>query len=74
MLRAQPTAITTNASPDIGAEPRDELTDTATVLGRVNPQPGATVTFNLYGPDDATCAGAPVFTPAPSHIRSRAGL
>lgn len=29
--------------------------------GRVNPQPGATVSFALYGPDDATCAGAPLF-------------
>jgi hypothetical protein len=28
----------------------------------MNPLPGATVTFSLYGPDDATCAGAPVFT------------
>ena len=25
------------------------------------PQPGATIDFRLYGPDDATCSGAPVF-------------
>lgn len=26
------------------------------------PNPTGTITFNLYGPDDATCAGDPVFT------------
>ncbi|MDT7713538.1 MAG: hypothetical protein QOG46_2364 [Pseudonocardiales bacterium] len=52
-------AIATVASPDVvlgGA-----LIDQATVSGRVNPIAGATVDFRLYGPDDATCAGAPVF-------------
>ena len=38
------------------------LVDLAIVSGRVNPQPGATVGFRLYGPNDATCSGAPVFT------------
>ena len=38
------------------------LVDLATVSGRANPQPGATVGFRLYGPNDATCSGAPVFT------------
>ena len=42
------------------------LTDTAIVSGRVNPQAGATITFTLYGPGDATCAGAPAFTPHPA--------
>ncbi len=37
------------------------MTDTALVLGRVNPQPGATINFALYGPDDATCVGPPLF-------------
>ena len=37
------------------------LSDTAMVSGRVNPQPGATVDFRLYGPNDAICSGAPVF-------------
>ena len=37
------------------------MADQATVFGRVNPQPGATIDFRLYGPGDATCAGAPVF-------------
>ena len=52
--------IATTASPGItlGA---GELSDTATVSGRDNPSPGATVDFRLYGPDDATCSGAPVF-------------
>lgn len=35
------------------------VTDTATVTGQT---PTGTVTFTLYGPDDATCATAPVFT------------
>ena len=39
-----------------------QLADTATVSGRINPQPGATIDFRLYGPDDATCSGVPVFT------------
>ena len=60
---ATPTLATT-ASPDItlGA---GSLTDTATVSGRSNPLAGATIVFNLYGPDDATCADAAVFTSAP---------
>ena len=55
------TTITSQASPIIrlGA---GVLTDTAIVSGRVNPVAGATVTFRLYGPGDATCTGAPVFT------------
>ena len=37
------------------------VTDTATLTGLVNPL-GGTITFRLFGPDDANCAGAPVFT------------
>ncbi|MDJ0770574.1 MAG: hypothetical protein QNJ12_17400 [Ilumatobacter sp.] len=57
-------SITTNASASVqvGA---GVLTDRATVTGRVDPQPGATITFRLYGPDDATCAQAPIFESAP---------
>jgi uncharacterized repeat protein (TIGR01451 family) len=56
--------IATTASPNItlGA---GSLTDTAVVSGRVSPQAGATVTFRLFGPDDATCTGTPAFSPAP---------
>ena len=39
-----------------------QISDTATVTGGLNPT--GTVTFNLYGPNDATCANAPVFTSA----------
>ena len=60
---ATPTLATT-ASPDItlGA---GSLTDNATVSGRSNPLAGATIVFRLYGPNDATCANAAVFTSAP---------
>ena len=59
VARARP-SIATAASPDIvlGA---GTLSDQATVNGRVHPQPGATVDFRLYGPDDADCSGPPVF-------------
>lgn len=40
---------------------RGFLADTAIVLGRVNPQPGATLGFALYGPDDPACGKPPVF-------------
>ena len=56
---AAPTIATTaSANTVVGGT----LTDTATVTGRSNPLAGATVTFRLYGPNDATCTGAPVFT------------
>jgi hypothetical protein len=50
--------ISTTASADIklgGA-----LTDTAHLTGGFNPT--GTITFKLYGPNNATCAGAAVFT------------
>jgi hypothetical protein len=56
------------ATPSIATTPTPTITvgsgqlaDSATVLGRVNPQPGATIDFRLYGPNNATCSGAPVF-------------
>ena len=36
------------------------LTDQATLSGGVNPT--GSITFRLYGPSDASCTGAPVFT------------
>ena len=54
-------AITSVASPTITAG-TGVLSDTATVSGRVNPVAGATITFRLYGPDDATCTTIPIFT------------
>ncbi|MEO8486701.1 MAG: IPTL-CTERM sorting domain-containing protein [Betaproteobacteria bacterium] len=54
-----PTIVTVaSAGGPIGTQ----LTDTATVSGGSNPT--GTVTFNLYGPNDATCTGTPVFTSA----------
>ena len=57
--RAQP-AMATQASSNV-ALGAGTLTDTAALTGRVNPS-GDSVTFTLYGPDDTTCTGAPVFT------------
>ncbi len=60
VAKASPTITTTaSANQKLGA---GTLSDTATVAGRVNPVAGGTVVFNLYGPNDATCANAPVFT------------
>jgi hypothetical protein len=62
------TVTITPATPSIATTPTPTITvgsgqlaDSATVLGRVNPQPGATIDFRLYGPNDATCTGAPAF-------------
>ncbi|NND75794.1 MAG: hypothetical protein HKN44_12390 [Ilumatobacter sp.] len=57
--KAQP-AIVTTASANVTLGTGD-LSDSATVTGRVNPDAGGTVDFRLYGPSDATCAGTPVF-------------
>jgi hypothetical protein len=57
--KANPT-IATLASPSVPAG--GSITDSATVSGLVSPVAGATVTFNLYAPSDATCSAAPVFT------------
>ncbi|MFN3258175.1 MAG: LPXTG cell wall anchor domain-containing protein [Ilumatobacter sp.] len=56
----QPT-LTTQASPAMRLG-EGQLTDTANVTGRINPQPGATISFALYGPDDDDCSGTPIFT------------
>ena len=70
IVSAQPllavTTITSQSSPNVilGA---GLLSDTATVSGRVNALAGATITFRLYGPADAACTGAPVFTSTVVH-------
>ncbi len=51
-------AIATTAS--AGGPAGTALTDQATLSGGFNPT--GSITFRLYGPNDATCAGAPVFT------------
>ncbi|HEX2054381.1 MAG TPA: Ig-like domain repeat protein [Actinomycetota bacterium] len=55
---AQP-AIVTNVTP-ANASLNEPVTDTATLSGGVNPT--GTITFTAFGPNDATCAGAPVYT------------
>jgi hypothetical protein len=60
-------AIVTRAAPSLSTIASGDVPlggavmDSATVSGRVAPEPGATIDFRLYGPNDATCAGAPVF-------------
>jgi uncharacterized repeat protein (TIGR01451 family) len=59
VLKVNPTIATqASASVVVGGQ----ISDTATVSGGTNPT--GTVTFNLYGPDDATCANAAIFTSA----------
>ena len=59
VLRAQPSIATIPSSPIVLGV--GQLADSATVSGRVNPQPGASVDFRAYGPNDATCSGPPAF-------------
>jgi len=56
--KAMPT-ITSQASPDatLGAL----VGDVATTIGRIDPVGPADVVFRLYGPDNATCTGTPIF-------------
>ena len=59
VLKVNPTIATqASASVEVGGQ----ISDTATVSGGTNPT--GTVTFNLYGPDDATCGNAAIFTSA----------
>jgi hypothetical protein len=54
---ASPTIVTkASADVDDGAG----VSDVAVLLGEANPTSGS-VTFTLYGPDDATCTSAPVY-------------
>jgi len=67
--------IPTQASPDVqlGNPVSDlaNLTGTASqpgspvINGPLGAPAGGTITFRLYGPNDATCSNAPVFTSAP---------
>ena len=52
--------IVTQTSPG-GSGIGVSITDTATVTNRVLAQPGATVDFRLYGPNDADCSNPPIF-------------
>src|SRR4051812_24315290 len=59
LAQAAPT-ITTSASGSIAAGA--EVFDFAQLSGLISPQPGSSVTFGLYGPNDADCSGTPAFT------------
>src|SRR5262249_24016321 len=56
LVKSSPT-LTTQASASVAVG--GSVTDTATLAG--GSTPGGTITFNLYGPGDTTCA-TPVFT------------
>ncbi|MEA2270001.1 MAG: hypothetical protein QOC64_2611 [Solirubrobacteraceae bacterium] len=59
--RARPTITTTPSGSDA---PGGQLVDSVTIGARAYPQPGATIEFKLYAPDEATCSGPPVFRSA----------
>lgn len=59
VAKATPTISTT---PSTSVAVGGSVSDEATVSGRVNPQEGATITFDLFAPADTTCTGTPVFT------------
>ena len=56
--------VATQATPT--AQLGQPISDTATVTGAPAPAapPTGTVTFTLFGPNNATCTGAPIFTSA----------
>src|SRR5205807_4221630 len=56
------TASTLTTQASAGGPVGTAVTDTATLAGGTTPT--GTITFNLFGPNDATCAGAAVFTNA----------
>ncbi len=60
ITRATPTIATFAAPQNIVLG--QTVSDSATVSGRVNPDPGATVRFDIYGPGDVTCSGPPSAT------------
>ncbi|MEW6153393.1 MAG: hypothetical protein AB1673_05295 [Actinomycetota bacterium] len=57
VTQAEPTLVTLATQAGTVGSP---ISDTATLSGGVNPT--GTITFTLFGPDDATCAGPAVFT------------
>jgi hypothetical protein len=59
VTQARPSIVTT-ASP--GVQLNLTVTDSAVVSGRINPIPGATVTFTFYGVADVTCTAGAIFS------------
>lgn len=58
-INSCPTGIVTSATASVTIG--SPISDTATLSG-ATANAGGTITFNLYGPDDATCSGSSVFT------------
>ncbi|MGZ5065488.1 MAG: IPTL-CTERM sorting domain-containing protein [Usitatibacter sp.] len=54
------TTLPTQASPGTTVTIGQPISDTATLSGGAAPT--GTITFNLYGPNDLTCTGAPIST------------
>ncbi len=57
------------ASPTVTTQATDDasgagINDSATLAG--GPSPTGTITFNAFGPNNATCAGSPAFTSSPA--------
>src|SRR5439155_1008553 len=62
VTQATPTIITSATPTATLGQP---ITDTATVTGVAGaPAPTGTVTFTLFGPNNPTCTGTPIFTAA----------
>jgi hypothetical protein len=57
---APPPPLTISTTPSPSVPVGGSISDSATLTGGVSP--GGTVTFTLYGPNDAKCAGTPVAT------------
>ena len=55
--KAVPVLSATTSPPTTVGQP---LSGTASITSSVNA--GGTITFNFFGPDDASCGGAPIFT------------
>src|SRR5947208_950413 len=63
VLQVAPSSFTTSATPS--ATLGGPISDTASVTGPAgSPAPTGTVTFTVFGPNNATCTGTPVFTSA----------
>src|SRR5207248_529556 len=60
VITASPTIVTTPS--ETAGSVGDLLNDSATLSGGSNFDGQGTITFNLYGPDDPTCHGEPVYT------------
>jgi hypothetical protein len=63
VVKPNPTSIITVATGAAGLPLGSSISDTATLSG-ATATAGGTIIFKAYGPDDATCSGAAVFTSA----------